>query len=390
MHINKNIILFLIVFSLLYGLVNYYIGIRGYQALSWLNPKMARLWVVLVIVMAMSLPLGRVMAPHVRPNLAGPVIYCSSYWLAAMYYLLLILALADVGRWVLRRSGLLPHFLKGQYSLALLGVLILVLALLIYGTWNARHPVIRNYEVNLSRKSSSLESIQVAAVSDIHLGGIVGIDRLGQMTDIINSLNPDLILFAGDTIDEGVDINTEMEMPAVLQTLHPRLGSFAIMGNHEYISGNAETTSEFLARTGITVLRDQAYEINNELYIVGRDDASRNRFDGSPRQELSAIMATIDKNRLPVILMDHEPSNLQESEQAGVDLQLSGHTHRGQLFPNNYITRAVFEDDWGYWRKNNFQLIVSCGFGTWGPPIRIGNHPEILNIKINFIPEGSQ
>jgi len=95
-------------------------------------------------------------------------------------------------------------------------------------------------------------------------------------------------------------------------------------------------------------------------------------------------MSEVDSERLPVILLDHQPFHLEIAEQAGVDLQFSGHTHLGQMYPNNYITRAVFEQDWGYLRKNNFQVIVSCGFGTWGPPIRIGNRPEILNVLVHF------
>ncbi|MDD3364709.1 MAG: metallophosphoesterase, partial [Syntrophomonas sp.] len=127
-------------------------------------------------------------------------------------------------------------------------------------------------------------------------------------------------------------------------------------------------------------------EVANGFYVVGRDDASRHRFNGSERLELSTLMADLDKNKLPIMLMDHEPFNLDVSEKEGVDLQFSGHTHLGQLFPNNYITRAIYEQDWGYLRKNNFQAIVSCGFGTWGPPIRIGNRPEIVNVLVHFAP----
>lgn len=381
-----KIAMFFGIFFLLYGLGNYYIGLRGYQALSSLctSTRPAAYWAGTVIGLALSFPLSRLIVHYLPQALGKVIIYASSYWLAAMYYLILILLISDLARVIVRRTDILPPSLRGYYHVVIVGVLALVAILLLYGTWNSLHPVVRNYEVTLNKKSSTLDRMRVVVVSDIHLGWIVGIDRLQQMTGTINSLEPDLILLPGDIIDEGVDLATEREMPEVLQTLHPRLGTFAAMGNHEYISGNAEATIEFLNRAGITMLRDQAVEITDALYLVGRDDASRHNFNGAKRLELSQVMANIDKDRLPIILLDHEPFSLDTAEKAGVDLQFSGHTHRGQMFPNNYITRAVYEQDWGYLRKNTFQIIVSCGYGTWGPPIRIGNRPEIVNIEVTF------
>ena len=374
------------IFLLLYGLCNYYIGLRVYQAFNtfYTSNRPAIYGAGAVTMLALSFPLSRLIIHYLPQNLGKIIIYASSYWLAAMYYLILILIISDLTRLIVHRSEILPASLKGHYHIVILSVLALVALLLIYGTWNALHPVVRNYEVTLHKKSSTIDSMQVVVLSDIHLGWIVGIDRLQQMTGLINSLQPDLILLPGDIIDEGVDLATEREMPAVLQTLQPRLGTFAAMGNHEYISGNAEATIEFLNRAGITMLRDQAVEVSNGFYLVGRDDASRHRFNGAERLDLSEIMADVDKDKFPIILLDHEPFNLDESEKAGVDLQFSGHTHRGQLYPNNYITQAIFEDDYGYLRKNSLQVIVSCGYGTWGPPIRIGSRPEILNIKVIF------
>lgn len=371
---------------LIYGLANYYIGLRVYQALNTVynSNRLAIYWAGAVTLLALSFPLSRLIIHYLPQTLGRVLIYASSYWLAAMYYLILILIVSDLTRLIVHRTEILPASLRGYYHMVILGVLAVGALLLIYGTWNSLHPVVRNYEVTLNRKSSTMDSMRIVIVSDIHLGWIVGIDRLQKMTGLINSLQPDLILMPGDIIDEGVDLATEREMPAVLQTLHPRLGTFAAMGNHEYISGNADSTVEFLNRAGITMLRDQTVEIRGGFYLVGRDDASRHRFDSAQRLELPELMAEIDKNKLPIILLDHEPFNLDASEKAGVDLQFSGHTHRGQMFPNNYITNAIYEQDWGYLRKNSFQIIVSCGYGTWGPPIRIGNRPEILNVMVKF------
>jgi predicted MPP superfamily phosphohydrolase len=387
---RSSMLIFLLIFFTIYAIINYYIGLRGFQAFYWIHPRLAYLWAAAVALLSFIYPVGRSIAEYLPPKLVKVVIYSGSYWLAAMFYLLIILLVSDLIRLVVRKSDLLPPQMRGYYNLVLLGIFLLVVVILVYGTWNSRHPVIRDYQITLNQKSSTLKDLNVVMVSDIHLGWIVGIDRLQQMTELVNAQNPDLVLFAGDIIDEGVKLDTEQEMPAVLQALHPRLGSYAVMGNHEYISGNAEATIGFLNRAGINVLRDQVYEITNGFYLVGRDDASRHRFNGSQRQDLATVMAKVDSARLPVILMDHEPSNLEEAVQSGVDLQFSGHTHLGQVFPANYITHAVFENDWGLLQKETLQVIVSCGYGTWGPPIRIGNHPEIVRVLVHFAPEAEK
>ena len=385
---NTKFFLFFSVFILIYGLTNYYIGLRGWQALNSISTlrHLGWYWVGGVFILSLAFPFGRWAISFLPHNLSKVTIFIGSYWLAMMYYLFLFLLIFDLLRLIIRLTGILPLALRGHSSELILGILILVALIVIYGSWNAQHPVISNYEITIDKKSSTVDTMRIVMVSDIHLGWIVGVDRLEKMTGLINSLRPDLVLFPGDIIDEGVDLAAEEAMPNILGTLNPHWGSYAAMGNHEYISGNADAAIQLLNRGGVKVLRDQSIEVENCFYIVGRDDASRERFNGSGRMDLSALMADVDKDRLPVILLDHQPLKLELAEKEGIDLQFSGHTHLGQFFPNNYITRAIFEKDWGYYRKGNLQLIVSCGFGTWGPPIRIGNRPEILNILVHLSP----
>lgn len=130
-------------------------------------------------------------------------------------------------------------------------------------------------------------------------------------------------------------------------------------------------------------MRDECRKIAGSFYLVGRDYQYGEGFAGPGRRELSRLMTGVDRS-LPVIMLDHQPSNLGEGQEQGVDLQISGHTHRGQLFPFNLLTRRLFETDWGCLQKGGFQLIVSCGYGTWGPPIRVGSVPEIVDINIRF------
>lgn len=123
--------------------------------------------------------------------------------------------------------------------------------------------------------------------------------------------------------------------------------------------------------------------MDDSFYIIGRDDLSGKRHNGHPRKPLGELLESLDRS-LPLIVMDHQPARLEEAEAAGIDLQVSGHTHRGQMFPNHLVTRRTWELDWGYLRKGATQIIVSLGFGTWGPPVRIGNTPEVVSIRVRF------
>jgi predicted MPP superfamily phosphohydrolase len=168
-----------------------------------------------------------------------------------------------------------------------------------------------------------------------------------------------------------------------LSRIKSRFGVYAITGNHEYIGGVGPAV-RYLEDHGVMVLRDTAIMINGQFFLAGRDDRDKPRFTGKPRKELEEVMTTVDTS-YPVILMDHQPFNLGNHAKMGIDLQLSGHTHHGQLWPINYITEAIYEVSWGYKKIGNTHFYVSSGYGTWGPPLRLGNRPEIVKINLRMI-----
>jgi uncharacterized protein len=157
---------------------------------------------------------------------------------------------------------------------------------------------------------------------------------------------------------------------------------YGITGNHEYIGG-VEPACKYLEEHGVVMLRDSIVTIADAFTLVGREDVSARQFGGLRRKPLGEVMSSVNRN-LPVILMDHQPVRLQEAVDQGVDLQFSGHTHNGQLWPFNYIAQAVYELSWGYMKKGNTQIYVSCGVGTWGPPMRTGNTPEVVSVDLTF------
>jgi uncharacterized protein len=381
--VNPFFILMGIVFFVIYGGINFYIGWRGWQALfsyiPFISPKFY--WVAFGII-SLSYVLSRFMQRFLSQSLYEALNLLGAYWMAFMLYFLLIILVLDLLR-------LLNHFFRlipvsqGLNPILGLAVFVLVLGIVGYGAWNARNPRVNHYDITIAKQAGPLRQLHVVMVSDIHLGTIIHNDYLTKMVGMVNQLKPDLVLFAGDVFDENVEAVNKQQMTETFRKIKAQYGAFAVLGNHEYIGGNTEEAIKYLNAAGVQVLKDNSQEINGSFYLIGRDDRSGSRYNGVQRKSLKTLLSGVNRS-LPIIVMDHQPQQLEEPAEQGVDLQLSGHTHAGQLFPIRLITQRIFEDDWGYLRKENFQLIVSSGYGTWGPPIRVGNNPEIVDITINF------
>lgn len=224
--------------------------------------------------------------------------------------------------------------------------------------------------------------VNLAIVSDIHLGTIVGSSRFNRIVDRINQLNPDIVILPGDIVDEDLGPVIRQDLGETLKNIKSAFGVIAVTGNHEYIGG-VEKACRYLTDHNVRVLRDTVLRVNDDFYIIGREDRSIKGFTGKQRKPLEELMAQVDKS-YPIILLDHQPLNLSQAVVNGADLQISGHTHHGQIWPLTYITDMIYEVSYGYKRKGNTQIYVSSGAGTWGPPIRIGTIPEIVNIKLSF------
>jgi len=257
-------------------------------------------------------------------------------------------------------------------------VLITVLA----GFINAKNPRIRELNLNIAKEIKGNKTLKIAMASDIHLGTLVGKRGAARLVSMINGLHPDIILLAGDLVDEDLKPVIRRNLGETLKNLHAPLGVYAITGNHEYIGGAAEAVA-YLSAHNIKFLSDTAVLIDQRFYLAGREDRDKPRFTGKSRKPLAEVLKGVDTS-LPLILMDHQPFQLLKPQELGVDLQLSGHTHHGQMWPFNYITNAIYELSWGYLKKGNTHFYVSCGYGTWGPPMRLGNRPEVVSINLKF------
>jgi len=386
---NGGFLIVLAVILLMYGLINFWVGLRGWQLLGRFVPFLSvKLYWIAFWLVALSFFAARLGGGFLPAGAGRWLTVLGSYWLAALFYLILVLALVEIVALALRIAGLMPGGLAGHAGASLavgLAVFIVVGCTVSYGWWNALHPRVVQYQVNIPKQAGALKNLHLVVASDLHLGTIVDNGRLMQMVDMIEELGPDLVLLPGDIIDENPGPFVEQDMVSSFRKLAPEYGVYAVPGNHEYIGRESEVIAAHLGDAGINVLRDQYVKVADSFYIVGRDEISRGRMGAGGRKDLAEVMEGVDRS-LPVILLDHQPVELDRCREQGADLMFSGHTHLGQMFPNNLITRRIFEVDWGYLRKGSLQVIVSCGFGTWGPPIRVGNRPEIVDIRISFEP----
>lgn len=383
----KKFMMFFAVILIVYGFINYYIGLRGWQSFGgFVSPRWKVFYWTLFWVTALAYIGARFFSKALPGPISRAITLYGSYWMAAMIYFILFLIIIDIIRLLGRWTGFVPAAIADNplVKIALgTAVVVIVAGAMVYGTWNARTPRVNHYDISIKKNAGSLKNLHVVMVSDIHLGIVVDRARLDKMVDMVNNQKPDIVLLAGDMIDEDIKPFEEQKMYEAFQRINTKFGVYAVLGNHEYIGGHADEAVQYLEKGKMKVLLDQYVKVADSFYIVGRKDKSADRQGRTPRKELGDLMQGMDRS-LPVFLLDHQPANLGKSQEQGVDLQMSGHTHKGQFFPNQFITHRIFEDDYGYLRKGDLQVIVSSGYGTWGPPIRIGNTPEIVDINVTF------
>lgn len=379
---------FLIFFSiviLVYSLVNYYIFRHGMMALPQ-GTAFRRWYPWLFLFLASSYIIGRVLERVYVSPVSTFFTFVGSFWLAFMVYFLMAVLVVDLVRLVVYLLPGRPAWLTDNYTdikkYVFIGVTAVVSLVVLAGHINALTPRVTRLDVKIAKKAGTMKTLHIAAASDIHLGTLVGPRRTAQLVRMLNGCNADIILLAGDIVDEDLAPVIRYDLGRSLLKLKAPLGVYAITGNHEYIGG-AEAAVKYLGEHGVKMLRDTTVLINNSFYLAGRNDRDSKRFSRKERKSIAEVLQSVDF-KLPVIMMDHQPFNLQQVADAGVDFQLSGHTHHGQMWPFNYITKAIYEISWGYKKKGDTHFYVSSGYGGWGPPVRTGNRPEILDIYITF------
>ena len=342
-------------------------------------------WLAAIVfwVLAFSYVIGRFLERADNGNLAQPFIVTGSWWMGAMVYLTLLFLLIDLVRGLNGLFNATELFRFSWYDIKGKTAIILTYSItaiiLLIGNYNARMPVTRNVAIHLEKEVPG-GSQKVVLVSDLHLGMMISNGKLTKMVDLINREKADIVLLAGDVFDEDLGPVIKNNMGDLLKEIKAKHGVFAVLGNHEFY-GNAEAAQKYLQDHRIIVLRDSVAILENGIIIAGREDLTYERMSNNTRKPVKELLAGVN-NSLPIFLMDHQPMNLQEAANSPVDLQVSGHTHNGQMWPFNYITDAIFEVGKGYEKINSTHFYVSSGYGTWGPPMRTNSRSEIIVFNI--------
>lgn len=336
--------------------VGIYLGLQYYVAFWILRyfpriPASPALVRCAVLLLALSLPASMTLLRRFPGWPTDAFAYAAYAWLGVAFIAFWCALAGDI---VFKLAGQARAAIG--YSTA--GLLVL---LTVYSTWSAARPIrVRSLQIGLPRLTG--EGFTVAQVSDLHLGVTVGLRRLRELVEKVNSLEPDLVVFTGDIVDPGFregDAAAEL-----LSGIRARLGKLAVLGNHETYHG-VEKAEELYSRCGVRLLRDEVATLANGVQVAGLDD---------PRD--ASVLSRLDRAK-PSILLSHYPKVFDLAAERGVGLTLSGHTHGGQVFPFHLFVKWANKYLYGLYSKGESRLYVTSGAGSWGPPMRLGTRNEL-------------
>lgn len=306
--------------------------------------------------------------------------YCNTWYIASMYISVAIGFLEFLRlihhffpwypRWVIE------HWARTK-RICFVVIAIGTTVLMIEGYFRVMDPQITHVHITIPKQVEGRDSLKIVMMSDLHIGEIIGKKMVQKYVAMSNAQHPDIVVLVGDIMDYESRYAEEMQAEEDLQQLKAPLGTYVVLGNHEY-RANRFAKLRWLEKTGATLLVDSVAMPDSTFYLVGRDD-----YINRKRAPLQSIIKDIDHSK-PVILLDHQPWNLAETAMNGVDLGLHGHTHNGQYWPYPLAMKFVFECPYGYYRKGPSQFYVSSGIGIAGSPYRVGTVSEMVVLHIHF------
>lgn len=392
------------VFSVLYLILNFFIAAELYIWIrTFRNPfrwRKAKIIFVVGYILLTSL----IFVAYFIPDSACKTIFSriSNYYQGFLINLSMVLVLSHILAFILKLcfKFITKDFFKSGKTKFMAGWICAAISIgfSLYGFINANSIHVSSYDVKVDKPG---EDMKIVLVSDIHLGYSIGIRSVRNMVNKINGFDADLICFAGDIFDNDFDsIDDPEAIKKEFSSIKSKYGVYACWGNHDVsdklfggftvnpggIKKQDERMTEFLEDSGIVLLEDEIAEIQGKFTIIGRRDMSKPATDDEKRMDISEF--DFDRSGL-VIDMDHEPAELQETANAGVDLDLCGHTHNGQFFPLNLFIKLIWENPAGYIQKTTsdghvMHNIVTEGVGVYGPFMRTFTHSEITEINVHF------
>jgi predicted MPP superfamily phosphohydrolase len=370
-----------------FGALNYYISRRLYQSIIFVFPDIsikAYVGICILVVLAITLGFARSLLPFpvAVKSILGRI---SAYSMGIFAYLLLLFITADLLVLIGNVLNVFPRLTPQSISFFKgLIVVLLTTGLFAYGIYNGNQINHVSYDVQMVEKALA-NDMKIVLISDLHLGALGSEKRLPRIVQGINDQKPDIVCIAGDIFDNDYNaLRNPDKVIELLKNIKATYGVYACLGNHD-AGKTFNDMLNFLEQSNIKLLNDDYAVIEDRLVLIGRVDPSPiGGFGNLKREEaMDRLIASVDTN-MPIVVMDHAPSNLEQYG-SEIDLVVSGHTHRGQFFPFNLITRKMFILDYGHYRKDadSPHLIVTSGVNTWGPSLRIGTSNEIVSISLS-------
>ena len=353
-----------------------YVGFRIWKLIPQRFFK--TLFIIFYIFLALAFPLAETLSHASGMRWANFIMIAGYFSLPLLLYLVLWVILVDLALGVALLTRILyKETVKCQrFQRAWLFLILAVpLAVVLIGTVRNNHPQIREYSIEIPKKSSGIPQLKIAFVSDFHFRETTSRHLMERFIKKVNAVNPDVVLIGGDVLEGDRQGEKLDEFEAQFRRLKPKYGVYGVPGNHDLHRANA---MPFFDRAGIRVLKDTVEKIDNAIYLVGRNDGR-----SSGRKSIEELLRDCDRS-MPVIVLEHRPTDLDNVSHSGTDILLSGHTHNGQLFPVNFIAQRHYELSWGYKLKNRTHVFVTSGIQVWGPPVRTAGASEILIVNVSF------
>lgn len=380
-----RMILGLIAMLSVFGGANFYVAGRLFQWIRLIFPNSnAKIYIGVSVVISLAMLLGflRSFLPiplAVKKLLNG----ISSYWMGIFLYLLLLILLADAVIWIGGLTKIIPSPLPQsvRFYQGLVPVLLTV-GIVCYGVFHAYEVKHVSYEIQL--KDAALNNMKIILISDSHMGAFNSFEHnLERIVKDINDRSPDIVCFVGDIFNDDFNqISNPDKAVSLLKGIVSTYGVYACLGNHDG-GDTLEQMIGFLEESNIRLLNDEYVIIDDRLVLIGRlEQRPIGGFGDRKRKDTAELLSSIDAD-LPIVVMDHNPAVVGQYGE-DVDLILSGHSHKGQVFPGNLLTKAIYVVDYGHYQKdeNSPHIIVTSGVSTWGPPLRVGTDNEIVSITL--------
>jgi predicted MPP superfamily phosphohydrolase len=358
-----------------------YAGLRLRRFLD--RPLWKNIWTVIFLALLGAYPLADSLA-HGSLGGAPPAVLAVGYdalpW--ALYFLLTVV-LTDLVLWGMRAAGIVSREwlqLRGIRLARFWTMAGLPALIVLGGIANFTHLRVSAYTIDVPRKQSKLDHLRIVFASDFHLGDLTAPGFMPDFVARVNALNPDLVLIGGDVIEGDRRGEAAEAFTSQFRRLRATWGVFGVLGNHEGFGGG--NRDAFFGQAGITLLKDEVREVDGAFRIAGRLDPGLG--GQRPRRKSAAELFAAVPDDLPLIVIDHRPTDLDAISQTATDIQFSGHTHAGQLFPVNFITSRQYELMWGELKKRNTNFFVSSGVQLWGPRVRTVGVSEIVLVDVRF------